>query len=111
MNNVKEEIQKEMNVIELQFIRDSIENMMKINQVEALRILHKYSNVILNENNYGVHVNLSELPQSAIDDLKKHIQYVQTQENNLEYMETQKNNMRSLFKDKEVKDLLQYDNK
>jgi len=111
MNDIKEEIQKEMNVIELQFIRDSIENMMKINQVEALRILHKYPSVILNENNYGVHVNLTELPQLAIDDLKKHIQYIQTQENNLEYMETQKNNMRSLFKDKEVKDMLQYDNK
>jgi len=106
MDCIKEEIKEEINVIELQFIRDNIEIMMKINQVEVLRILHKEPNIILNENNYGVHINLSDLPQSLIVELKNYIQYVQTQENNLQYMETQKNNMRSLFKEKEVKEYL-----
>ena len=104
MDCIKEEIKEEINVIELQFIRDNIEAMMKINQVEVLRILHKHPNIILNENNYGVHINLSDLSQSLIVELKNYIQYIQTQENNLQYMETQKNNMRSLFKEKEVKE-------
>ena len=101
---IKEEIKEEINVLELNMVRNNIESMMKINQVEVLRLLHKHENIILNENNYGVHINLSELPHSLICELKNYIQYVQTQENNLQYMETQKNNMRSLFMDKEVKE-------
>ena len=46
---------------ELNYIRDSIENMNKFNQIEVLRILYGNKDVILNENKYGVHINLSEL--------------------------------------------------
>jgi len=45
---------------ELNFIREVIESMNKFNQIEVLRILHKHS-ITLNENRYGVHINLSEL--------------------------------------------------
>ena len=55
---------------ELALIRDSIEQMSKFNQVEVLRILHKHSDVILNENKYGVHVNLTNLSESVLQELK-----------------------------------------
>ena len=48
-------------VSELNYIRESIENMNKFNQVEVLRIMNNHKDVILNENKYGVHINLSEL--------------------------------------------------
>jgi hypothetical protein len=102
---IKEDIQHEINVIELQYIRNSIESMAKINQVEILRILHKHTNIILNENKYGVHVNLTDLEPYIILELKNYIQYVQEQENNLLYIETQKNNMKLLFTTENSKDM------
>ena len=53
-------------VSELNYIRESIENMNKFNQVEVLRILNGHKDVILNENKYGVHVNLTELNKNVV---------------------------------------------
>ena len=39
-------------VSELNYIRETIENMNKFNQIEVLRILTRHSDVILNENKY-----------------------------------------------------------
>lgn len=99
---IKDNIQQEISVVDLKFIRNSIESMAKINQVEILRILNGFPNIILNENSYGVHVNLTELDSPVIEALKHYITYVQEQENNLLYVETQKNNMKLLFKEKEL---------
>ena len=46
-------------VSELNYIRDSIENMNKFNQIEVLRILNNHKDVTINENKYGIHINLS----------------------------------------------------
>ena len=51
MEAVSEEIE-EINVVELNGIRDSLENMSKFNQVEVLRILSRHKEVALNENKY-----------------------------------------------------------
>jgi len=105
MESIKDEITNEINLIELTAIRDNIEKMAKINQVEILRILHKNSNITLNENNYGVHINLTELSNDLIIELKNYINYVTTQENNLKLFETQKDNLRNFFTGKiEVND-------
>jgi len=100
MDSIKDEITNEINLLELTSIRDNIEKMAKINQVEILRILQKNSNITLNENNYGVHINLSELSNELIIELKNYINYVNTQENNLKLFETQKDNLRNFFNDK-----------
>ena len=42
-------------------IREQIENMSKFNQIEVLRILKNHKNIIINENKYGIHINLTEL--------------------------------------------------
>jgi hypothetical protein len=57
-------------------------------------------NPFLNENNYGVHINLTELSNDDIIELKNYINYVNTQENNLKLLETQKDNLRNFFTDK-----------
>jgi len=55
---------------ELGLIRDSIEQMSKFNQVEILRILHKHADVTLNENKYGIHVNLTNISDVVLKELK-----------------------------------------
>ena len=97
MENIQEEVMNEINIVELNIIKDAIDKMVKINQVEILRILKKNPKINLNENNYGVHVNLSDLPPSTIQEIKNYINYVNTQEKNLNNIELQKNNMKTLF--------------
>jgi hypothetical protein len=97
MDLIQEVVKEEFNILELNMIRDSIEKMTKPNQIEVLRILHKHPNITLNENNYGVHINLTELDSNLIIELKNYINYINTQENNLKRFETQKDNMRSSF--------------
>ena len=81
---------------ELVSIRDKIEVMPKFNQLEVLKILHA-ENIVLNENKYGVHINLSELKPVIIVKLKEYINYVTVQENNLNLFETEKNMYKNLF--------------
>jgi|TARA_Y100000816_G_scaffold175374_1_gene126255 hypothetical protein len=78
-------------------IRNSIEKMNKFNQIEVLRILNKHSDVIINENRYGVHVNLSDLTDNVIDELNQYIQYVQTQERALNQDEKQKEDIKNIY--------------
>ena len=97
MDLIQEVVKEEFNILELNMIRDSIEKMTKPNQIEVLRILHKHPDITLNENNYGVHINLTDLDSNLIIELKNYINYINTQENNLKSFETQKDNMRSSF--------------
>ena len=55
---------------ELNTIREKIELMSKFNQIEVLRILHGYENITLNENKYGIHVNLSDISNDVIEKIK-----------------------------------------
>jgi len=91
-------------VSELNYIRENIENMNKFNQVEVLRILNKHSDVILNENKYGIHINLSELKKEILDELSVYIKYVSTQEINLNVIEQQKEDYRNTYFSKDIKD-------
>jgi hypothetical protein len=91
---------------ELNYIRDSIENMNKFNQVEVLRILHKHKDIILNENKYGIHVNLSELGKEVLDELQMYMNYVKTQEVNLNKDEKEKENYKNIYFAKDNKDKL-----
>ena len=59
-NNAENVYANTLDLAQLNIIRETIENMSKFNQVEILRILTKYKEVIINENKYGIHINLSE---------------------------------------------------
>ena len=91
-------------VADLNFVRETIENMNKFNQLEVLRILSKHNEVTLNENNYGVHINLSELTTEVVDELSIYIKYVNAQELNLNCIEQQKNDYRNTYFSKDIKD-------
>jgi hypothetical protein len=93
-----------ISVSELNFIREKIENMNKFNQVQVLKILNKHKDVTLNENKYGIHINLSELSKEKIEELNDYIKYVNTQEKTLNYIEQQKESYRNIYFSKDNKD-------
>ena len=78
-------------------IRDAIEQMTKFNQVEILRILHKDANVVLNENKYGIHVNLTDIEESVLQKIKTYVNYVNTQELALKTDEKQKESFKNIY--------------
>jgi hypothetical protein len=91
-------------VSELDYIREIIEGMNKFNQIEVLRILNKHKDIILNENKYGVHINLSEIKTEVIEEINNFIQYVNAQETNLHDIEKQKENFKNIYFTKDNKD-------
>ena len=91
-------------ISELNYISNSIENMNKFNQIEVLRILNKHNDVTLNENKYGVHINLSELKKEILDELNVYINYVNTQEITLHQVEKQKEEYKNTYFTKDIKD-------
>ena len=93
-----------MDLVQLNTVRESIENMSKFNQVEVLRILTKHKEVTINENKYGIHINLSELNNSILDELLVYIKYVSTQESDLNNIEKQKQDYKNIYFLKDNKD-------
>jgi hypothetical protein len=82
--------------VDLNNLRENIEKMNKFNQIEVLRKLHK-TNIHLNENKYGVHVNLTEVSNDIINELEIYVNYVNTQERNLSENEKQKEDIKNTF--------------
>ena len=99
-------------VSELNYLRETIESMDKFNQIEILRIFHKYKDVIINENKYGIHINLSDQKKEVLDEISMYIKYVNTQEKALHLIEQQKEEYKNIyFTDdisykKDIKDIL-----
>ena len=91
-------------VSELNYIRESIENMNKFNQVEVLRLLNKHKEVTINENKYGIHINLSDLNKELLDELNVYINYVNTQEVTLHQVEKEKEDYKNTYFTKDIKD-------
>ena len=98
------EEQEDFNCSELNSIRETIENMSKFNQIEVLRLLYKNKDVTINENKYGIHINLTELPNNIIEELKVYINYVNTQEIELNQTEQEKENYKNIYFVKDNKD-------
>jgi hypothetical protein len=92
----------------LNSIREQIENMSKFNQIEILRILTKNDNVTINENKYGIHINLSELDNDVLNDLLMYIKYVNTQEVYLNGVEQEKEKYKNTYFLKDNKDIATY---
>ena len=82
---------------EVTYVREAIEKMSKFNQLEVLRILKSDQDIHLNENKYGIHVNLTEVRKEIIQKLVTYINYVNTQEKNLSQDEKQKEDIKNTF--------------
>ena len=58
----------------------------------------------MNENNYGIHINLTELPAEVINELISYINYVNTQESTLHEFEREKETCKNVYFTKDNKD-------
>jgi hypothetical protein len=85
-------------------IRETIENMSKFNQIEILRIITKHKDVIINENKYGIHINLSDIKNEILDELLVYTNYVAAQEIELNNIEKQKESYKNTYFLKDNKD-------
>ena len=94
----------EYDISKLNNIKDSIQNMSKFNQIEILRILSSHKEVTINENKYGIHVNLTDLNNTILNELTVYINYVTTQEIELSQAEKQKENYKNIYFIKDNKD-------
>ena len=103
-NNANGDNDMEAELAQLNKIRETIETMTKFNQVEVLRILTGHKDVIINENKYGIHINLSELRPQIIEDLLVYIKYVNAQEIELNNIEKQKQDYKNNYFLKDNKD-------
>jgi hypothetical protein len=88
----------------LNTMRDSIENMSKFNQIVVLRILSRHKSVHINENKYGIHINLTELRPNILNELYVYINYVNKQEIELYNTERQKESYKNTYFIKDNKD-------
>lgn len=81
---------------ELLYIQNCISSMDKMNHLKILQILVKHS-ADLNENKYGVHVNLSNCDVDTIKVIKDYIVNTEKQEEMLNNIETIKQDVKDRY--------------
>ena len=91
---------------ELIYLRESIENMSIFNQVEVLRIFCNHKDVTLNENKYGIHINMSEVKKEVIRELLLYVKYINAQESTLNDAEQTKTDYKNIYFTKDIKDIV-----
>ena len=81
---------------DLNRIKNDIETLNKVHQIEILRIM-KSNDVILTENKNGVFINLTNIESVIIDKLSKYLKYVSHQDTYLNKLENDKIMYKELF--------------
>jgi hypothetical protein len=89
--------ERETHIQQLENIKTKIETMSKKHHIEILKILTKFSNIKLNENKSGVFINLLCLPNDAVEELAKYIQYIDEQETAIMMIEVQKSEYKNAY--------------
>lgn len=84
-------------ISELEYIRQVIENMDKYNQIEILKIIHSSNSTCINENKYGIFINMTELNNEIIGKLNDYIKYVNIQETEINQIEKTKEKYANAF--------------
>lgn len=84
------------NNINLDKIRQKIETMNKENHIEIAKLL-KEKNIKLTENNNGIFINLTNLPEDTVFLLLKYIKHIENQESILNIIENKKEELENKF--------------
>lgn len=96
-NEINKKENNNMNVQELNNIRKDCEKMTKFHQIEILKILKENDDIILNENNYGTFINMSDISINILEKIKNYIEYVNIQESHLNKIELEKTTIKNTF--------------
>ena len=83
--------------IDLLELKNEIEILSKIQQVEILRKLKEYTEININENKNGIFINLSELNENIINDLHNYLKYIKEQQYELNEIESKKQEIENIF--------------
>lgn len=83
--------------IELNCLKEKIENLSKFHQIEILKILKSESNCTLNENKNGIFVNMTQLSDNIISNMHNYLEYVSKQEEQLNDVEDKKDELSSTY--------------
>lgn len=78
-------------------LKTKIESLSKEHQIEVLRKLKNTDEVVLNENNNGVFINLSQLHDNHIELLNNFLLYINTQNEHLLVIENKKDDIKENF--------------
>lgn len=87
LQNIAQQVETKTNYLML--LKDGIENMPVIHQIEILRILYNKQTQI-NENKNGVFINISKINDKTLQELENYMKYVIQQEEQLNEIEEQK---------------------
>jgi hypothetical protein len=82
-----------------------IEGMNKRNQIKVLHILKHNNDVVVNENQNGIHINVSDLNEKVVNELIQFVNYVKAQESVLNVFELQKESLQNIYFSKGDKDV------
>jgi hypothetical protein len=83
-----------MSIVDL---KDRIERMTKVQHIELARILIHTHKVNYDENKNGLFINMTELSSTAIDHIKKFLQYIELQEESISNVEREMNGLKDTF--------------
>jgi hypothetical protein len=81
----------------VQEIKDHIENMPKHYQIEIGKLLIHQHKIAYNDNQNGIFINLSNISDEVITKLKNYIKYVDLQENQINQTEQEKNKLKDMY--------------
>ena len=84
----------------LNILKENIEQLTKFHQIEILKIIQLDNSIIINENNNGIFINLTNVSNDIIEKIINYLKYVNTQEKHLNDIELKKNTIsNTYFKD------------
>ena len=86
-----------MDISKLINIKNKVEKLSKIHQIEILRIFNNGSNVTINENKNGIFINLTDISLDIMTQIDYYLQYVSTQESVLNEVEVTKGDYINTF--------------
>ena len=106
MESVNEEVCYMKEVDKLNCLKFQIEKLEQSKQIEILRIIVNTQKISINENQYGIHINLTDLPKDVITELQIYINYIKKQEEELVNGELKKKDYETTYFHKGNKELL-----
>ena len=81
----------------LNVLKENIEKLTKFHQIEILKIIKSDETIIINENNNGIFINLTNVSKDIIENIINYLKYVDTQEKLLNDIEDQKETLTNTF--------------
>jgi hypothetical protein len=78
-------------------LKSKIEKMDDIHHIHIASILRHYQEIKLNSNKSGILINLSTIPELALEEIEKYVKYVNDQENTLSQVENTTEDLKQQF--------------